>query len=284
VQLPPVSGLRAPDPEGARPRGEQFINGYRVPPSLAPERLRPPPPPMRERRDNLRGPLRIVLASVLAAPIAYYFSVSGLSRLSGSAPEPELASSESRPATLTTIQVPKNPMRLGDAADPAQANSPASIRSGNQGNGQTNIAAASPPPDAPAPAKAIATVAISPPPETVPAPNLSAPGLPVTAAPRAVKTVRQLDPEAVKLLMQQGEQFVAAGDLVTARLVFQRAAEAGDATAALAMGATYDPIVLAKLGARGIGADVDKARNWYQKAQEFGSAEAPHRIEMLANR
>ena len=53
--------------------------------------------------------------------------------------------------------------------------------------------------------------------------------------------------------MQQGEQFVASGDLVTARLVFQRAAEAGDATAALAMGATYDPTVLAKLGARGIG-------------------------------
>jgi TPR repeat protein len=108
--------------------------------------------------------------------------------------------------------------------------------------------------------------------------------MPVTAAPRAIKTIRQLDPEAVKLLMQQGEQFVAAGDLVTARLVFQRAAEAGDATAALAMGATYDPIVLAKLGARGVGADVDKARTWYQKAQEFGSPEAPHRIEMLANR
>jgi TPR repeat protein len=42
--------------------------------------------------------------------------------------------------------------------------------------------------------------------------------------------------------------------------------------------------VLVKLGARGIGADIDKARSWYQKAQEFGSPEAPHRIDMLANR
>ena len=62
------------------------------------------------------------------------------------------------------------------------------------------------------------------------------------------------------------------------------AAEAGDATAALAMGATYDPIVLAKLGARAVGADVEKARIWYQKAEAFGSTEAPRRIEMLANR
>ena len=54
VQLPPVSGLRPVDPEGTRARSEQFINGVRVPPSLAPERLRPPP--MRERRDHLRGP------------------------------------------------------------------------------------------------------------------------------------------------------------------------------------------------------------------------------------
>src|ERR1700719_4289297 len=71
VQLPPVSGIRPVGPESSPPRGEQFINGVRVPPSLAPERLRPPP--MRER-DNLRGPLRVLLASAIAAPIAYYFS------------------------------------------------------------------------------------------------------------------------------------------------------------------------------------------------------------------
>ena len=81
VQLPPVSGIRPVSPEGSRPRGEQFINGVRVPPSLAPERLRPPPP-MRERRDNLRGPLRVLLASVVAAPIAYYLSVGNLTSTS----------------------------------------------------------------------------------------------------------------------------------------------------------------------------------------------------------
>jgi hypothetical protein len=47
------------------------------------------------------------------------------------------------------------------------------------------------------------------------------------------------------------------------------------------MGATYDPIVLAKLGFRGISADVGRARSWYEKAKEFGSPEAPRRLELL---
>jgi TPR repeat protein len=100
----------------------------------------------------------------------------------------------------------------------------------------------------------------------------------------AGQPVRTLDPESIKLLMQQGEQFVASGDLVTARLVYRRAAESGNAAAALALGATFDPIVLAKIGVRGVGADVEKARSWYEKAKEFGSPDAPRRLEMLANR
>jgi TPR repeat protein len=101
--------------------------------------------------------------------------------------------------------------------------------------------------------------------------------------PPASNVIRRLDPEDIKRLIKQGEQFAAAGDLVTARLVFQRAAEAGDATAALAMGASYDPIVLADLGFQGISADVGKARSWYEKAKEFGSLEASRRLELLAH-
>ena len=84
--------------------------------------------------------------------------------------------------------------------------------------------------------------------------------------------------------MQRGEQFIAAGDVVAARTVFQRAAAARDANAALAMGATYDPLFLTRIGALGLVADLDKARGWYEKAQEFGSQEAPRRLELLANR
>jgi hypothetical protein len=103
-------------------------------------------------------------------------------------------------------------------------------------------------------------------------------------APPSSTTIRVLDPEEIKLLMKQGEQFIAAGDVVTARIVFQRAAEAGNANAAMALGATYDPTVLAKLGVVGMGADVEKARSWYQKAENLGSSEARGRLEVLADR
>jgi TPR repeat protein len=88
----------------------------------------------------------------------------------------------------------------------------------------------------------------------------------------------------IDLLVKQGQQLVAAGDFVTARLVFQRAAEAGNAIAALALGASYDPVVLASMGVRGVDADVGKARAWYQKAKDFGEPEATRRLDVLANR
>jgi len=96
------------------------------------------------------------------------------------------------------------------------------------------------------------------------------------AAPSS-KTSRVLDPEEIKLLMKQGEQLIAAGEL-------RRAADAGDANAAMALGATYDPNVLARLGVVGVSAEVEKARSWYQKAETLGSPDARRRLDLLANR
>jgi hypothetical protein len=263
IQLPPVSGLRPVSPESARPRSEQFINGIRVPPSLAPERLRPPP--VRERRDNLRGPLRVLLAGMIAAPIAYYFSIGNLPLLSGPAHESDSASLASRLVASTEFPIPKDKLRPGETEDYNTV-----VSSRNRLPAQTNASAQNMNPPA-----ARVEIPAAAPPSPDPAPNQAAP---------AGKPVRELDPEAVKLLMQQGDQFLASGDLVTARLVFRRAAESGNAAAALALGATYDPVVLARLGVRGMGADVEKARSWYEKAKEFGSPDAPRRLETLANR
>jgi hypothetical protein len=102
-------------------------------------------------------------------------------------------------------------------------------------------------------------------------------------SPPANKVTRVLDPEEIKLLMKQSQQLIAAGDVVTARTVFQRAADAGDADAAIALGATYDPNVLAKLGVIGVRADVEKARNWYQRAEILGSPDARGRLDVLAD-
>jgi hypothetical protein len=88
----------------------------------------------------------------------------------------------------------------------------------------------------------------------------------------------------VSALVEQGKAFVDIGDLVAARILFRRAAKAGDAAAAIAMGATYDPVVLAERGVRGVAADLDEARAWYERAKDMGSSEGPRRLEMLANR
>jgi TPR repeat protein len=93
---------------------------------------------------------------------------------------------------------------------------------------------------------------------------------------------RNLDSDTIRLLMERGQQLIYFGDIVSARLVFQRAAEAGDAAAAVAMGATYDPIMLAKSRFSGLPADVGKARSWYEKAKALGSTEASGRLKLLA--
>jgi hypothetical protein len=100
------------------------------------------------------------------------------------------------------------------------------------------------------------------------------------AAPSA--STRRLAPEEVAVLVRRGEDLVASGDLAAARLLLQRAAESGDPRGALALAATYDPLVLEQMRTQGIAADASLARSWYEKAKQFGSAEASRRLEVLA--
>jgi TPR repeat protein len=82
--------------------------------------------------------------------------------------------------------------------------------------------------------------------------------------------------------LPSGRTFLIIGDVTAARLAFRRAAESGDAQAALALGGTFDPLVLKSLGAVGVAADPAQARGWYQKAAELGSRDAPQRLNQLA--
>jgi hypothetical protein len=83
-------------------------------------------------------------------------------------------------------------------------------------------------------------------------------------------------------LIKRGLEFIKDGDIAASRLVLRRAADAGNAQAALLLGGTFDPNVLAELGVFGLTGDRATARLWYQKAMEFGSVEASRRIERLA--
>jgi hypothetical protein len=96
--------------------------------------------------------------------------------------------------------------------------------------------------------------------------------------------IHHLDPEVIASLLRRADVLIASGDVAAARLVLRRAADAGDAGAAMALAGTYDPANLAKLGVHGILPDLAKARSWYEKARTFGSAEAHQRLEMLASK
>ncbi len=134
--------------------------------------------------------------------------------------------------------------------------------------------------------------AAAPAPAPAPAPETAAPiaaGPKVAAltpeAPAPVAPpVPQLTAGELATLMARGRRFIESGDFSSARPVYRRAAEAGYAEAAIALGETYDPQTLAERGAVGMSANVEQARHWYERARDMGSLEAPTRLERLPRR
>jgi hypothetical protein len=225
------------------------------PPSLEPEQLVPPAEMMRAKRNGLRSLLAVSIAGICLVPTGYYFWRVGRAPASLDGPPT---------ASVRRVAVVASPSKTQRELVRAHNDESESLGGGAASSQQaitTRIATV-----------AEGDVAALPLAETNVQPD----------PPK--KTARVFNSEAIELLRKQGEQFASSGDFVTARVLYQRAAETGDARAATALGATYDPTILAKLGAVGIGADVEKARFWYKKAVSLGSSDAQRRLELLANR
>jgi TPR repeat protein len=88
----------------------------------------------------------------------------------------------------------------------------------------------------------------------------------------------------------RGDALFAGGDLSSARLFYERAADAGDGRAALKLGNTYDPVFLEFAHLRVTG-DVALAESWYIRARKLGETEAEilltaahrdHQVEVTA--
>jgi TPR repeat protein len=76
------------------------------------------------------------------------------------------------------------------------------------------------------------------------------------------------------VLLARGDALFGNGDIVSARLFYERAAEGGDAQAALRLGETYDPAFLARARLNGVHGDAAAAARWYRHALGLGAAEA----------
>jgi TPR repeat protein len=81
--------------------------------------------------------------------------------------------------------------------------------------------------------------------------------------------------------MTRGDAFLSAGDIVSARLFYERAADGGDGGAALRLGATFDLGFLGRTGVRGALGDPARASSWYRRALDLGNPAARERLKNL---
>jgi hypothetical protein len=132
-----------------------------------------------------------------------------------------------------------------------------------------------------------------------PSPYQSAPqsrALPVATPPAAAPAIappsvgsvgttpaRRLAADELANLMRRARSLLAAGDIPSARLLLERAADAQEASAAFMLAQTYDPVVLGTQDARRIVPDPATARAWYERAAQLGSTEAQRRLGQLPN-
>lgn len=257
-----------------------------------------PDPTEFDFQRRLRGPRRfsisakILMATMAASAVAVVFAwfssdatrdilISAKASIATVLPVPSAAAQPEQTTQLTPHDVQlKDPTRLsGPANQAAGANtarapqqvamlpSREEISTAYQAALQNRAPSS---PAAAAPLAAISPVAVVPP--AVPAP---------AAAP--AQPAQPVDAEEVANLMQRAKTFIASGDLMSARLLLERAAELQQADAALLLAQTYDPDVLGTSDVRNTTPEPAKARAWYQKAAQLGSADAQRRLAQLPN-
>lgn len=189
------------------------------------------------------------------------------------------------PATASAAAAPAAPVAAAPQQPQATASPPPPIA--------TTVATADPSPPVPPAANLSAA--------TLPAANLSAADLPTAASPPATLPPAALpapavttsparaepgpgpSPNEIAGFVRRAQELLASGDMPGARTYLTRAAEAHDARAALLLAKTFDPMVSRHQSGADQGPDVAQARDWYQKAREWGAPEAQRQLDALAS-
>jgi TPR repeat protein len=86
------------------------------------------------------------------------------------------------------------------------------------------------------------------------------------------------------VLLTRGDSLFRTGDLASARLFYERAANAGSGQAALRLGESYDPHFLEKTHLRGARSDTETAILWYKRARDLGASEATILLDSIASK
>ena len=85
----------------------------------------------------------------------------------------------------------------------------------------------------------------------------------------AVPDNAQEQPSKAATPLARGQKLMTEGKLESARRIFKQAADEGSPEGALALGSTYDPANLARIGLAESRSDRNKAKRWYRRAHEL---------------
>ena len=231
--------------------------------ALAPDAV--PEPPLEEVRSPWPVALRLCGVAAVAAAVAWLAMALPGTRLF----RDEAVHSEAPAAPAVASHDSDDPLHTPEAAGLLLQHGLAVTAMPAE-----SVALAAPP-EAQAvqvPTVAVPTIAVPPPASETPAP---------APAPSPQPKTLRLAADEIATLVKRGKDALASGDFAAARLLLRRAAEAGNADAAMALGATYDPLVIRRLGAVGAEPDAARARKWYQQAIDLGSTAAAQPLASL---
>jgi hypothetical protein len=104
---------------------------------------------------------------------------------------------------------------------------------------------------------------------------------PATPPAEPVASTLKISAGEISSLLTRGDSLFGGRDVTSARLYYERAADAGDAQAALRLGETYDPAFLALARLNEVRGDPVVATRWYRRARELGNPEAEILLKSL---
>jgi hypothetical protein len=270
--LPPAPTLPAPHPASAF-SGDRAMMQLQRQLAFNPDKV--PEPPTERARSLMPIALRLCAVGGAAAVVAWAMvSVPGTRETAGptvpASFAPLAAPVRAKESTMVAAAQPKVPDQLVDAAEPPRQAAPGLV------------------PPAPQPPQVEIKQADASPmqvPVQLPGQGLNQASVRASLAapaPAVSATTAHFDSEEIAMLVKRAKDFLANGDFASARLLLRRATEAGNASAAMMLGGTFDPLVQRQSAIGGAVPDVAQARLWYKRAAELGSDTATQQLANLA--
>ena len=202
--------------------------------------------------------------------------------------QPAAAEAQEKPPALAPATMPASPApakpaaapvpptaarERAPAANPAPATAPAPSSQPSSASPAAPDRGPAPKPET-APSVAKLETPKEPAPNAAPAPDAAAPAASPAAPNPTAPSEPRLTAAETAALLSRGDSLFSVGDVASARLYYERAADAGNGDAALRLGETYDPTFLERAKLRAIKGDLKTAAFWYLRAKELGVAEA----------